>query len=179
MRIHQITWTKEDPFILQARHLSCLLCSPGEWCTHYGIGVINLPVNYSRNIERHIKIKQVYSDCDSFSDTSDENFFGSVAEISISKITTQISPNSYIVVKFAIKKSFKYFIALVLSCDSTDEYTVKFMKKCTANKFVFPAADDIAEVNADDIVDALSQPIMNKREQYIFKDNLDTFVNLC
>ncbi|GBO14314.1 hypothetical protein AVEN_30117-1 [Araneus ventricosus] len=55
MCIHQVTWTKKYQFLLQARHLSCLLCSPGEACSHYGIGVIKLPINYSRNIKHNKK----------------------------------------------------------------------------------------------------------------------------
>ncbi|GBO20181.1 hypothetical protein AVEN_195401-1 [Araneus ventricosus] len=175
MCIHQVTWTKKYQFLLQARHLSCLLCSPGEACSHYGIGVIKLPINYSRNIKHNKKTKLGYSNPYSFSD----DYFGSDTETSKLEIPTKLNPNTFIVVKFATKKSFKHFVALVLSCENSDEYIVKFMKKCMTNKFVFPKVDDIAEVNAVDIVGVLSQPIMNKREQYLFNEHLDKFDNLC
>ncbi|KAF2878725.1 hypothetical protein ILUMI_27441 [Ignelater luminosus] len=37
MKIHEVAWTNEKPSILQTRELSCLQCSPGESCLHYGL----------------------------------------------------------------------------------------------------------------------------------------------
>jgi hypothetical protein len=45
------------------------------------------------------------------------------------------------------------------------------MRKCSNEVFIFPEKD-ISEVNVSDIVEVLKQPTMNKREQYVFSENL-------
>ncbi|GBN88340.1 hypothetical protein AVEN_66767-1 [Araneus ventricosus] len=59
--------------------------------------------------------------------------------------------------------------------DAFDEYTVKFMRKCGKDKFTFPENDDIAEVGSSNIVNVLSQPSLNKREHYVFNENLEHY----
>lgn len=47
LSIHQLTWNKEEPSIIQVRRLSCLTCNTLNECEHFGIGqikVINSPI---------------------------------------------------------------------------------------------------------------------------------------
>nr|XP_049691735.1 uncharacterized protein LOC126053531 [Helicoverpa armigera] len=42
MQVHQVTWDKIDPKMLQFRRLSCITCNPGASCSHYDLGCISL-----------------------------------------------------------------------------------------------------------------------------------------
>ncbi|GBM24419.1 hypothetical protein AVEN_192729-1, partial [Araneus ventricosus] len=86
-----------------------------------------------------------------------------------------IFQNDYVVIKLAGKKSVRFYVGVIISQDAFDEYTVKFMRKCGKDKFTFPENDDIAEVDSSNIVNVLSQPSLNKREQYVFNENLEHY----
>lgn len=42
MKVHQITWSNNEPNILHARRLSCGNCLPSEICTHFELGQITV-----------------------------------------------------------------------------------------------------------------------------------------
>ncbi|GBM47786.1 hypothetical protein AVEN_260070-1 [Araneus ventricosus] len=86
-----------------------------------------------------------------------------------------IFQNDYVVIKLAGKKSVRFYVGVIFSQDAFDEYTVKFMRKCGKDKFTFPENDDIAELDSSNIVNVLSQPSLNKREQYVFNENLEHY----
>ncbi|GBM07913.1 hypothetical protein AVEN_96523-1 [Araneus ventricosus] len=86
-----------------------------------------------------------------------------------------IFQNDYVVIKLAGKKSVRFYVGVIISQDAFDEYTVKFMRKCGKDKFTFPENDDIAEVDSSNIVNVLSQPSLNKREHYVFNENLEHY----
>ena len=87
----------------------------------------------------------------------------------------KIGPNNYVIIKLAGKKSYKYYVALIISQESYNEFTVNFMRKCSNGTFVFPEKNNISEVYLSDVVEVLKQPIMNEREQYVFSENLSTY----
>ncbi|GBM60496.1 hypothetical protein AVEN_212047-1 [Araneus ventricosus] len=106
---------------------------------------------------------------DSFTDTdSDSNN-------PLANAIKNIFQNDYVVIKLAGKKSVRFYVGVIISQDAFDEYTVKFMRKCGKDKFTFPENDDIAEVDSSNIVNVLSQPSLNKREQYVFNENLEHY----
>ncbi|GBN52437.1 hypothetical protein AVEN_103988-1 [Araneus ventricosus] len=115
-----------------------------------------------------IVVLRLYSS-DSFSDTKSD--FDNPPANAIKNI----AQNDYVVIKLAGKKSVRFYVGVIISQDAFDEYTVKFMRKCGKDKFTFPEKDDIAEVDLCDIVDVLSQPSLNKREQYVFNENLEHY----
>lgn len=85
-----------------------------------------------------------------------------------------VTPNSFVLVKFATKKSIKYFVGQVTAVD-TDEFIVNFLRK-VGKKFVFPNVKDEATVLIDDIVRVLPQPINTggtNRLQNSFKFPID------
>jgi len=43
--IHQVTWSINNPLVLQVRRLSCLICTADMHCCHFGIGQINVQIN--------------------------------------------------------------------------------------------------------------------------------------
>lgn len=47
MNIHQLSWSKKQRSLLQARRLSCFECPAGQNCSHYRIGQI--PVNFQNS----------------------------------------------------------------------------------------------------------------------------------
>lgn len=72
----------------------------------------------------------------------------------------------------------KHYIALVLSDDGCQEYTVKYMRRSSSNKFIFPNIDDISTVEVSDVVGILDQPMLNNRGQYMFSNDLNNYENL-
>ncbi|GBO09255.1 hypothetical protein AVEN_191868-1 [Araneus ventricosus] len=106
---------------------------------------------------------------DSFSDTDSDSNNPPANAIK------NIFQNDYVVIKLAGKKSVRFYVGVIFSQDAFDEYTVKFMRKCGKDKFTFPENDDIAELDSSNIVNVLSQPSLNKREQYVFNENLEHY----
>lgn len=86
--------------------------------------------------------------------------------------------NDFVIVKIAEKKTIKHYIALILSDAGCNEFNIKYLKRSGQDKFVFLNEDDsVFVVDALDIVTKLKQPLLNNRDQYIFKDCLQ-FNNL-
>ncbi|CAG9794671.1 unnamed protein product [Diatraea saccharalis] len=46
-KIHQLTWSRRDPFIIHARRLSCLDCPEDKNCSHFEIGQIHIQYDTS------------------------------------------------------------------------------------------------------------------------------------
>ncbi|GBM61367.1 hypothetical protein AVEN_112247-1 [Araneus ventricosus] len=124
--------------------------------------------NYKKALEtKKMHFKRSYKD--SFSDTDSDSNNPPANAIK------NIVQNDYVVIKLAGKKSVRFYVGVIISQDAFDEYTVKFMRKCGKDKFTFPENDDIAEVDLSNIVNVLSQPSLNKREQYVFNENLEHY----
>ncbi|GBM46251.1 hypothetical protein AVEN_224817-1 [Araneus ventricosus] len=132
-----------------------------QFCVH----VIYLK-RFLDNSECKLKYSDVYSS-DSFSDSDSNNLPANAIK--------NIVQNDYVVIKLAGKKSERFYVGVIISQDAFDEYTVKFMRKCGKDKSTFPENDDIAEVGSSNIVNVLSQPSLNKREQYVFNENLEHY----
>lgn len=98
---------------------------------------------------------------DIFSDSSDSD-------------AHNVTLNSFVLVKFATKKSIKYFAGQVTAVN-TDEFIVNFLRK-VGQKFVFPNVKDEATVLRDDVVRVLPQPTNTggtNRLQNLFKFPID------
>ncbi|KAG5900266.1 hypothetical protein JTB14_000793 [Gonioctena quinquepunctata] len=87
-------------------------------------------------------------------------------------IIPEVKENDYVVVKLCGKKSTKYYVGLVQSALPSHELSVKFMKKCGQNKFIFPELEDISLVMSAEVIAVLDTPVLNNRHQYIF-ENID------
>lgn len=70
--------------------------------------------------------------------------------------------NDYVLVKFAGKKSIKYFVGKILSEISNDsEYDISYLRRRNkSNKFVYPNVPEVASVLAQDIVMILPVPTL-------------------
>jgi hypothetical protein len=55
MNVHQVTWSRENPKLLQFNYLSCFDCPPGSKCQHYHLGSLN----YSPQIEALLEEESV------------------------------------------------------------------------------------------------------------------------
>ncbi|KAH1021410.1 hypothetical protein HUJ04_010926 [Dendroctonus ponderosae] len=84
--------------------------------------------------------------------------------------------NDYVVVKLLAQRSVKHYIAVIMS-KAEDEFVAKFMRKSLGNKFTFPATDDVANIDQDDIAEILSQPSVNNRQQYTFSLDISKYKN--
>lgn len=66
MQVHEVTWRLDFyKNILTFRQLSCLICNPGDLCSHYNLG----SVEYST--KKRLRYGDIYSDSDSFSSDDD------------------------------------------------------------------------------------------------------------
>lgn len=78
--------------------------------------------------------------------------------------SVKIVPNNYIIIKLGGKKSYKFYVVLIMSQQSYSEFTVKFMQKCCNDIFVFSEKDVTPEKYLNDVVVVLKQPTMTERE---------------
>ena len=98
-------------------------------------------------------------------DSSDDSILSSdaIANESFDNFeASSLSPNDYVVVKFATKKQIAYYAGMILglSDDAPDEFEIKFLtcSKKVSNRFTFPDEDDITDVPVKDIVKHLPKP---------------------
>lgn len=80
-----------------------------------------------------------------------------------------------VVVKFCTKKTDKHYLGKVEFCDRGFEHLVKFLRKTSENRFVFPEIEYRSLVNCDETVtvSVLPLPSNSKRGgQYIFNIDL-------
>jgi hypothetical protein len=98
-----------------------------------------------------------------FTDSGEENDHENVQP------QIQFHQNDFVIVKLCTKKTVKHYIGLIVAYDdlNSSDISIKFMKKISANKFVFPD-DKVWVTDKDDIVLKLGQPLLNNREQYVF-----------
>ncbi|GBL88743.1 hypothetical protein AVEN_158880-1 [Araneus ventricosus] len=172
LRAHEISWTKEEN-LNQVRRLTCTMCLADQQCHHYTIGQILIKAKDSGDsdsddehiIDTNIKKRrlcysEVYSDTnDSDSSSSMQNYFNDCLK--------NPKVNYYIIVTLSGKKSFHYYIGLVLQ-HHDEELVVKFMKKSSGKKFVFPEIEDISSIDLKDIICILNQLLVNNRQHYEF-----------
>lgn len=140
--------------MINIRRLTCCECKADQNCLHYGIGPIffqdndDLPLNKKR-----LRYEDVY---DTESDLSDNEILRKTPSL-----------DDYVIVQFSGKRTIQYYIGLVFQKDTT-EIMVKFFKKSSGNKYVFPEVEDVSVVDYDDVVCILNQPEVNQRQQYEF-----------
>lgn len=74
LKIHQVTWSRNEPNILHARRLSCLSCPAQSICPHFEIGQITIPqdralLNFSPSSVSHVSALSPRSIATSEADT--------------------------------------------------------------------------------------------------------------
>ncbi|KAF7282363.1 hypothetical protein GWI33_002742 [Rhynchophorus ferrugineus] len=99
---------------------------------------------------------------------------GFVSFSKIKNIQKLPQTNDYVVVKLTAKKSFKHYVAIILS-KTEDGYVAKFMRKAMGSKFIFPSNDDVDHIDVHEVADILSQPTINNRQQYSFNVDLNKY----
>lgn len=78
-------------------------------------------------------------------------------ENDVSFETKDIEINSFILVKFATKKSYKYYIGQVREIHPDEEFSVSFLRNNNA-RFSFPVVPDVSCIRKSDIVMKLPKP---------------------
>lgn len=91
-----------------------------------------------------------------------------------------ITPNSYVVVEFISDRYLvEHYVGMVERVQSDEELIVNFMRKWTGvGKFIFPDKMNVEIVDKSSVVKVLEQPEINKRNQYIFTENIQNFKNM-
>lgn len=103
------------------------------------------------------------------------------SNVSVDKNITQhcVNVNDFVVVKFLGKRSIKNYIGLIISKED-HEYTVKYLRRSTEKKFIFPVIEDTSVIEEADIVFKLKQPLLDQRNRYYFDpEELKSIENLC
>lgn len=97
------------------------------------------------------------------------------------KITKEMIANKFVIVQFQSKKNLRHYIGLVTNIDcSVMDCEVKFLKKKSGSlkEFCFPEKDDISLVELRDIVKILHNPLINRRQNYVFDADFSFFKNI-
>lgn len=103
-----------------------------------------------------------YSKSDEEMENSDPNtkFQGHFKEDSNTDILTT---NSYVLVKFKLEKSTKFYLGHVVQILGKCTYEVKFLRHKGNGRFVWPVHDDISLIDKSDIEKLVSKPFSDRR----------------
>ncbi|KAK5648397.1 hypothetical protein RI129_003289 [Pyrocoelia pectoralis] len=71
---------------------------------------------------------------------------------------TNIQKGEFVLLKFATKKTLKFFVGQIEEEPSGSEFLVNFLKMTPRQEFVFPHQKDNSHISADDIVRKLPAP---------------------
>jgi hypothetical protein len=91
-------------------------------------------------------------------------------------IQTDTLKGDYVLVKFATKKTIKFFVGQIETKISESEFLVNFFKKTGPNVFVFPDQKDDSQISLSDIVRKLPAPEKNAetaRSSLFFKFSIN------
>lgn len=106
---------------------------------------------------------------DEIVEREEEDVMG-MAEVS-SDITSR-HEGDWLLVKFATKKTIKYFVAQIQEISDMNEPFVKFARKANSKRkgsvFIFPETDDMSLISNDDIECILPKPAVCRRGQFQF-----------
>ncbi|XP_031334868.1 uncharacterized protein LOC116164786 [Photinus pyralis] len=167
MKVHELTWSSQKPFMIQARELSCLECKPDEICIHYGLGTIQLSkpsplqlleMDLDRKIDSDNETSSASSECHQDTETIIHNF-------------SDLDVGDYVVVQLQGKKNMKFYIAYIEAVENENEFGVFFMRTAVGGKFVFPNKEDRAVMELRDVIEVLGKPSIH-RGRYSFPNNL-------
>lgn len=75
------------------------------------------------------------------------------------------------------KKTFHHYIGLVLQYHRKD-LVIKFIKKSSKKKFIFPEIEDISSTDLKDVICALNQSLINRQQYEFIMKNTWRFCNL-
>lgn len=104
------------------------------------------------------------------------------------KNTLKIKLGDFILVKFVAQPRDQYYIGFVMSTEAETEavaeqdaidkekdgttYSCKFLRKVSDKTFIFPQIDDISIIESKSVKCILNQPVIDRREKYVFKDDI-------
>lgn len=193
MAVRELVWQRYKKYTLQARKLSCVDCL--ENCDHFGMGSLDFSYIYETEKGNNYQGMNLDPICSQMASKDTQQVSPSLKErqpkpsrLHYSDVYSSddeiqnkrsFSPTAddYVVVRLRGKKVVKNFVGFVLRIDDNEELTVKFMKKCGFNRFIFPDKDDTSVVMPDEIVCVLNSPCLNKKDEYSFT-NLPKLENL-
>nr|CAI5836339.1 unnamed protein product [Callosobruchus analis] len=155
MKVHEALWIKTNPFVVCFRRLSCSDCTADQVCMHYNLG----------NIKTRLRYEEVYSPSESSCSSEDELPLSTFV-----RRPSSLNPEDFVLVKIPGKKNHYYhYVAVIISVESENDYTVKYLRKSTEGLFyVFPDVEDIGLISNNDIVAVLEKPQV-RRGQHFFK----------
>ena len=95
-----------------------------------------------------------------------------------SAVTNQYVQGQWILVKFATKRTVKYFIGYIEEVVSEDEINVKCVKMTGLKTYLFtwPEKEDCCEIEKEQIVKILSEPIEFRRGILKFSEDLHLYM---
>nr|CAI5819555.1 unnamed protein product [Callosobruchus analis] len=181
MKVHEALWIKTNPFVVCFRRLSCSDCTADQVCMHYNLGSVHyesevnaedstntcdgILADISTNIKTRLRYEEVYSPSESSCSSEDELPLSTFV-----RRPSSLNPEDFVLVKIPGKKNHYYhYVAVIISVESENDYTVKYLRKSTEGLFyVFPDVEDIGLISNNDIVAVLEKPQV-RRGQHFFK----------
>lgn len=92
-------------------------------------------------------------------------------EVASEQIELQLS-DFVIVAVPTMANRIQYFAGQISEVCDNKVYKVNFLKKQRSN-FIFPEREDFSYVSRNEIVQKLSEPVVNRRKQFVFEE-IDT-----
>nr|CAI5839648.1 unnamed protein product [Callosobruchus analis] len=182
MKVHEALWIKTNPFVVCFRRLSCSDCTADQVCMHYNLGSVHYESEVNAedstntcdgiladistiNIKTRLRYEEVYSPSESSCSSEDELPLSTFV-----RRPSSLNPEDFVLVKIPGKKNHYYhYVAVIISVESENDYTVKYLRKSTEGLYyVFPDVEDIGLISNNDIVAVLEKPQV-RGGQHFFK----------
>ena len=160
MKIRQIIWNSSDKDLIKIKYLSCFQCQ--DECSHYMLKPNTHSFNQvSKENEKPGSSRDMenteYGHNHAENEPEDQHF-------------TNFKIGNFLLVKFLGKKKYSFFVGQIIELSSEiseEKYLVKFLKY-SFGKFFWPENEDISYIMANDIVQKLGNPIVDRRQNLIF-----------
>lgn len=174
--MHQLTWSNEEPTLLNIRELSCACCAIKDKCPHYPS---------SRR-----QILRLTAECDAGPNprATNSNLLQPIIYNNSPEEANKpdLKEGTWVVAKFSGKKNLvSLFVGQIVSLNNENPdapYYTKFTEKKYHNVMsgdtVFTwKNNDFADLGADDIVSVLQEPTPGRRGELIFKFDSSIFAH--
>lgn len=165
-KMHQLTWNREHPNMISMRELTCSECGITDDCIHYSIAkkeIVRIPreTNSGSSVQEIIDVVP-----------------------GTSKNSKTLKEGVWVLAKFeGAKQQTVLYVGQIISVYShkKEPFLTKFTRKKYHSimngetVFIWKEPDDLASLNAEDIVCIIPEPTPSRRGELIFKFDFFAF----
>lgn len=177
-KMHQLTWTREQPKMISMRELTCIDCGITDDCSHFSTSRKQEIAQFSSVFHSGSSHKQMEAN----NEPVELGFVTYEQDIGTSNKTSTLSSKTlregvWVLAKFlSSKKQNVLYVGQIIAVhdDGDEPLYAKFTRKRYHNVingttvFIWKEPDDFCALNADNIIRVLPEPTPSRRGELIF-----------